>query len=582
MRLVIHSGERAPAGTALLWLWLLVFPGWCAAMEIEIRGLPDGIEERVRGSINIENGDGDGAVDREEASRRVDRGRRQMKRSMTAFGYYHAEVESELAGEPGNWRAVYRVEPGERVTYETVKVDITGPASSEEALEKYLAGNPLAAGDPVEHARYESVKQELLKRTIGLGYLDASLSTHRVEVDLDTYGADAVVVVDSGPLYRFGEIRLIQERLNDDYLRGFVDIERGDRFSDQEVLRLEQNLRNSNYFSEVRVEPRVDQAGDGGFVPVDVKLTPRKTSEYQAGAGFGTDTGIRGSLAWQNHRVNRRGHRFRSALQLSQIGGSIEGRYVMPFRDPRHDRYELFAGYTEDEPDTSDSELARVGIQRSTAHGRTRIDLSFVYEREDFTVAGQSGLTDLFIPGIGLSRVTADDRLFTRNGLRWSATLRGTPGVISDLAFLQPRVSGKLIHSFGDMRVILRGEAAQTFAKLERLPASLRFFAGGDQSVRGFGYETLGPENDQGEVTGGRQLLVGSAEVDYGISDKWRIAAFTDAGNAFDEFNEPLRKSVGIGVRRITPIGPVRIDLAHPISGGTSSVRLHITLGPDL
>lgn len=551
-------------------------------MDIEVRGLPGNIAERVRNSIQIDNGEEDETIDRSEAERRMARGRQQLRQSMTAFGYYRAQVEAELAGEPGSWKAVYQVTPGEPVTYDKVTLDVTGPGGSEESLVEYLNSEPLAPGDRVEHERYEAVKQGLLKRTTELGYLDASLSARRVEVDLESYSAEATLIVDSGPLFRFGEIRLMQDKLADDYLRGFVGITPGDRYSDQKLLRLEQSLRDSNYFSEVRVEPRVEDAGPDGHVPVVVHLSPRDPSEYQAGVGFGTDTGIRGSLAWQRHRVNKRGHRFRSALQLSQIGGSLDGRYTMPFDDPRRDRYELFASYIKDDPDTSDSQLGRVGILRSTALGRTRLDLSFTYQREDFTVAGQSGLTDLFIPGISLSRVKADDRLFTRNGLRWQASLQGSPGLVSDFAFIQPKVSGKLIRSLGDLRVILRGEAATTAAKLDNLPASLRFFAGGDQSVRGFDYETLGPVNQQGEVTGGKELLVGSAEVDYGVTENWRVAAFVDAGNAFDEFDEPLRKSAGIGIRRITPIGPVRVDLAHPFSGGTSDVRLHITLGPDL
>lgn len=583
MRHVTHCMQGArQARTALLCLWLFGYPAWCGAVGVEVRGVPEDIAERVRNSIHIENGAEAETVTRREAGRRMERGIRQLERAMTAFGYYRAEVDAELTGADGKWKAVYRVTPGEPVTYGSVKLDVVGEAGSEEALAEYLASEPLAVGDPVEHARYETVKEELLKRTTSLGYLDAALSTHRVEVDLESYNASAVIVVDSGPLHRFGEIRLMQDSLKDDYLRGFVGIAEDDRYSDQKLLKLEQDLRNSNYFSEVRVEPRVGEAGPDGRVPVDVKLSPRKRSEYQAGAGFGTDTGVRGSLSWTQHRLNRLGHRFRSGLQLSEIGGSVEGRYTIPFRDPRRDRYEVFASYIEDDPDTSDSQLAQIGILRSTALGRTRLDLSFTYQREDFTVADQSGLTDLFIPGIAVSRVTADNRLFTRKGLRWQAAVQGTPGLISDFAFIQPRVSGKLIRSIGDMRVILRGEAAHTFAKLDNLPASLRFFAGGDQSVRGFGFETLGPDNAEGEVTGGRQLLVGSAEVDYGVTDKWRVAAFMDAGNAFDEFHEPLRKSVGVGVRRITPIGPVRVDVAHPVSGGTSSVRLHITLGPDL
>jgi translocation and assembly module TamA len=466
------------------------------------------------------------------------------------------------------------------VTYGSVTLDITGPAQSEAALSGYLAGQPLAPGQPVVHGRYEAVKQELLKRTIDLGYLDASLSTHRVEVDLDSYSADAVIVVDSGPLFRFGEVRLVQDSLRDDYLSRFVEIAPGQRYSDRRLLRVEQDLRNSNYFEEVRVQPRIEQADDGR-VPVEIRLTPRKRSEYQAGLGYGTDTGCArlALLAAAPRQPARTPLPERPAAFRDRRvrGGAVHHPLRRPAARAIRAVRKLYRGRAR-------YQRQRARPRRRAAHHRPGPHPArpvFHLPAGGFHCRRTVRLTDLFIPGIGLSRVTADDRLFTRQGLRWSTSLQGTPGLVSDFAFIQPRASGKLIHSFGDLRVILRGEAAYTAAKLEDLPASLRFFAGGDHSVRGFGYQTLGPENEEGEVTGGRQLLVGSAEVDYGVAENWRVAAFVDAGNAFDEFKEPLRKSVGIGIRRITPIGPIRLDLAHPFSGG-DSVRLHISLGPDL
>ncbi len=551
-------------------------------MEVEVQGVPGNFAERVRDSINVNGNNKDETLSRGEAERRMERGRQQLKKAMTSFGYYRAGVAAQLSGKPSNWKAVYQVTPGQAVTYRLVNLEVTGPAHSEPTLQKYLSRKPLAAGDRVDHAEYEGVRDELLTRTQALGYLNASLSTHKVEIDLDTYTADAEIVVDSGPLFRFGKVQLMQDVLNDDFLRGYVGIKYGDRFSDRKLLKVQRDLKDSDYFTDVRVEPKFNEAGADGHVPVDVHLTPTKPSEYQVGAGYGTDTGARGSLSWEQRRINRRGHRLGGSLEVSQIGGTAEGHYTIPFGDPRNDQYQLFTSYTRNNPDSSNSTLGQVGIRRSTAVGHIRLSLSFRYQREDFTVAGQSGLTDLFIPEVDLSQVTADNRLFTHNGQRWRFSLEGSDGLLSDFAFIQPHVSGKLIRSFGDARLILRGEGAWSAAKLSDLPASLRFFAGGDQSVRGFGYETLGPRNAQGQLTGGRKLLVGSVEADYPVSDKWRVAAFFDAGNAFDDFSEPLRKSVGIGIRRITPIGPVRVDLAHPVLGSDRGFRLHITLGPDL
>jgi len=576
------GGGDAARLAILVVLVLLACPARGQAIDIRVQGVPAEFREAVANSISMGPAPDDEAIGRDEALRRMHRGRQQVKKAMTSFGYYRARVSGELSGDAPAWQVSYRVTPGPRLRYREMVLEITGPASAEKPLLEYLSRRPLAEGDPVDHGRHETVKQELLKRTLALGYLDARLDTHRVVIDLESYHADARVVVTSGPRYRFGEIRLEQDVLDEEYVQGFITIRQGEPYSDQRLLKLEQDLRDSDYFSEIQVEPRFQEVDEAGHVPVQVRLSGREPSEYQAGLGFGTDTGIRGSLSWQQRRLNKQGHRLGSSLLLSELGGSAEAHYTIPFGDPRREQYKLFANYIEDKPDSNDSQLGQLGIRRSSALGRTRMDLSFTYQHEDFAVAGQSGLTDLFIPGIALSRVKADNRLFTRQGLRWQASLQGTPGLLSDFAFIQPRVSGKLIHGIGDARVILRGEAAWTAAKLDDLPASLRFFAGGDQSVRGFGYETLGPENQRGEVTGGRQLLIGSAEIDHPISNDWRLAAFIDAGNAFDDYQEPLRKSVGIGIRRMSPIGPIRVDLALPLSGGKDSVRLHVTLGPDL
>ncbi|HAI23845.1 MAG TPA: outer membrane protein assembly factor, partial [Alcanivorax sp.] len=114
------------------------------------------------------------------------------------------------------------------------------------------------------------------------------------------------------------------------------------------------------------------------------------------------------------------------------------------------------------------------------------------------------------------------------------------------------------------------------------LPASIRFFAGGDASVRGFAYESLGPLDNDGEVIGGRHLLVGSLEYDHPISEQWSLAVFTDAGNAFNNFDDyEIRHSAGFGVRWRSPLGPIRVDFARGIEEGREW-RLHLSMGPDL
>ncbi len=114
------------------------------------------------------------------------------------------------------------------------------------------------------------------------------------------------------------------------------------------------------------------------------------------------------------------------------------------------------------------------------------------------------------------------------------------------------------------------------------IPPSLRFFAGGAQSVRGYDYQDLSPKNSDNDRIGGRFMLVGSAEYQYSLTDKWRIAAFTDRGNAFNSLTgASLKSSVGFGVRWVSPVGPIRADIAQPLNGN-GGIHFHFSMGPEL
>jgi translocation and assembly module TamA len=114
------------------------------------------------------------------------------------------------------------------------------------------------------------------------------------------------------------------------------------------------------------------------------------------------------------------------------------------------------------------------------------------------------------------------------------------------------------------------------------VPYNLRYFAGGDQSVRGYDYESLSPEED-GLLLGGQVLAVGSLEYNYQFRDGWRAAVFADAGNAYDEnFSNETKYGVGVGVRWASPVGPIRVDVAAGVSEDSVPIRLHFFIGPPL
>ncbi len=191
----------------------------------------------------------------------------------------------------------------------------------------------------------------------------------------------------------------------------------------------------------------------------------------------------------------------------------------------------------------------------------------------------------LVLPAVLYDFKRADRDIFPTRGRRLSLELRGTAQFLgSDTEFVQTVVTARIVHSFNaDSRLLARVTGGFTAkSDIGELPPSVRFFAGGDDSVRGFGYEDLGPTDADGNVIGGSRLLVASAEYERHLRGNLYWAAFVDAGNAFEQFDVDPAIGAGLGLKWISPIGPLRFYLAHPLNKSDRTVRLHIRLGPDL
>ena len=196
------------------------------------------------------------------------------------------------------------------------------------------------------------------------------------------------------------------------------------------------------------------------------------------------------------------------------------------------------------------------------------------------------GTSNLLVPSAGLERVQADDRIDTTNGFRARFTLQGTEkNPLSDVSFVQGLVDGKVIRTVAERnRLIGRLQIGYTQTdSFRQLPPRFRFFAGGDQSVRGYRYQSLGPKDEAGNVIGGQALAVASLEYEYRFRPKWGAAVFYDTGNAFPRFNSgALAQGAGFGIRWLSPIGPVRADIAWGLSDARHPIVFHLNIGPDL
>ncbi len=511
-----------------------------------------------------------------------------IRKAMEAFGYYQPVINQtfQAAEKDSCWSVTFDIQPGRRVSLRNIDVDIMGEARSDESFDKLLSKTDLKSGQPLRHDRYESLKTHITDLAAGRGYFDSHFTLHELRVDPAAGYADIDLHFDSGPRFRFGETRMQQDIIDEDLFRRYLLYHEGQPYARTALTETSRALSSSGYFAQVLVQPLIDEAKDRE-VPVRISVTPAKRHRYTASVGYATDTGPRMGLGYKNVRLNRRGHQFSSDLSLSQVISKLTLGYTIPLEKPVTDKLLFEAGYKHEDNDSYRADTAAVSATRShRLENQWQQEESLVFGKEIYKLSGEERKSSvLLMPGIGWSRTVADHRLYPRKGWRLEFKTRGSlEGVVSDVSFLQLIGGAKGILGLPwRSRVISRVNTGVTFMnQFEQLPPSVRFFAGGDNSVRGYAYKSLGPENASGEVEGGKNLLVGSLEVEHMLTEKWGLAAFVDSGNAFDDVRLDPKTGVGLGIRWRSPVGPIRFDVAHPLNKQGDMFRVHFSMGPDL
>lgn len=574
-----------------LLLWLLIFcpivvaPALAAEAlrpVLSIKGGDAASQENIRAFIDMSRFECNIADWRLQRINRTARNTAQQ--ALHALGYYQAKVETSAHRHSDCWTLEIKTSPGERATIRKVNVNVTGGLEKNERCKQLLSELPITAGSQLSHADYESTKLKLESLASHYGYFDGEFTRQELRIDRQGNTADVLLDFDSGERYKLGEILIGKTQLSDNFLRTYIKIKSGDFYNSQDLTLQQQLLANSGYFSNVEVAPDRN-AIKGRKIPVTIKTSPRKRHAYRMGMGISTDAGPRATLNFENRWLNRRGHHYQVETQFSRVIKESVFQYTIPLGDAGNHKLDLSLGYKDEDNDTSKSSTSKYSARQTRMLGNQwRRSINLDYLVESFSTADATDRIRLLTPGISWNKTAADAPLYPRSGWRFGLQLlTARQSIFSDLNLSQATSSIKLIRPWGKARLIGRGAIGITKANdFARVPASLRFFAGGDNSVRGFGYKKLGPTDDEGNVIGGRNKLTGSIEVELPIRQRWGLAAFIDAGNAFNDFEKyQLKKAAGIGLRFHSPVGPVRIDIARDVEF-SEAFRIHLSMGPDL
>ena len=590
-----RNNHQSPAGCPsilrifiLLIFIFLFFPPVSAwgkiKVEVRILGLDEKIKDNCLNILSIER-----YKDSEFLSKKTivydlhSKAPTEIKKALKPFGYYKPRIEAELQEKEGRFIATYDVKKGEPVRIQDLDIKITGEGSKEKRFLEIIKGFPLKKGDILDQQIYEELKKELMFHSQELGFFNAKMPVHEIKIYESRNLADISLHFDTGKRFHFGKVFFHQDILEPSFLKRFSTFKQGDPYNAARLIRLQELLGNSGYFSQAQVRPVFKEAEDFN-VPVNVDTQPAKQNSFSFGLGYGTDTGPRGKVSWEKRYINKKGHKAISEIIISGIKQDFAASYIIPLKRPVTDNLIFSGKWLEESTESSDSTTFSLGLSRQIKRGYWLKSMSLKLNNETFTVGDDSGTSFALIPQTTWTWLKADNSAYPKKGSRLTFDVQGAlKDVVSNVSFLRGEMSGKLIRSpFKDARIILRADAGfMETSNFSDIPASLRFYAGGDNSIRGFAYKELGPKDETGDVVGGKYLLVGSMEYEHMLTEKWSGAVFWDMGNASDHLSFSLKHGIGVGVRWHSPIGPVRIDIASAVSEPGAPLRLHLNIGPD-
>lgn len=509
----------------------------------------------------------------------------QARALLATEGYFSPDIRAQLDRTSEPWTIRIEVTLGPPTLIASVEIRFRGeiadgPNADNARMNRLRRRWQLDPGDVFRQVAWSAAKSELLKGLLTRDFPAATISESEARIDPGNRSAALTVEVDSGPAFSFGALEINGlTRYAPEMIDTLNPIRPGDPYTQDKLNELQSRLEDTGYFRSAFATVEVDPAKPH-LVPVRLDLTENPRKRLALGGGFSTDTGARGQIKWLDRNFLQRNWRLESELRIDRETHLLGGEVFLP---PIAIGWQPSFG-VHVERTTSGGEIDDKFRTGARLVSPNRVDekawaLAYLGDRQRI---GDTFLNhrQALIASFTYTKRRLDHPLTPRSGYVASVELGGgLRGIINESSIA--RVVGRVTWLEPLMprwRAVLRAQAGQVFGGSRlTVPSDLLFRTGGDQSVRGYGFNALGVPQD-GAVVGGTVTAVLSAELVYQITPQWGAAVFTDAGNAADSWSGlELKRGTGVGARWRSPIGPVNIDLAY--GHATREPRLHFSVG---